>query len=416
MNPTAPLICLVTPGHISSTPRLVKEADALTEAGYRVHVVAGRHFPAADPLDDSILEAAGWACTRMDYRGGAGVLARKVLRRLARRLVVHSPLATVRVAARASHAEALRLGAVASHLPARLFIGHCLPALPAAAIAARRNRSAYGFDAEDFHDAETSAVLGDRAERLAIRRLQGALLPGSAHLTASSPLIALQYEREYRVRPRTVLNVFPLAQAPGRICDPGPISGERPAVIYWFSQTIGPNRGLEAAVAVLGRMRTPVELHLRGTPAQGFAEQLQGIAARAGLVRPIIFLPPGPPGEMARMAASADLGLSTEERLPLNRDLCLTNKVFTYLLAGIPQLLSDTSAQRALAPELGGAAILEDLGQPGHAARTLDEFLGDRARTDSARREARALAECRFCWDLEKVKFLESVRAAVQPP
>ena len=39
------------------------------------------------------------------------------------------------------------------------------------------------------------------------------------------------------------------------------------------------------------------------------------------------------------------MGLSLEESRPRNRDLCLTNKVFVYLLAGIPQLLSHTAAQ-----------------------------------------------------------------------
>ena len=32
-------ICIVTPGYISSTPRVMKEADALAEAGFRVRVV-----------------------------------------------------------------------------------------------------------------------------------------------------------------------------------------------------------------------------------------------------------------------------------------------------------------------------------------------------------------------------------------
>ena len=32
-------ICIVTPGYISSTPRVVREADALSAAGYDVRVV-----------------------------------------------------------------------------------------------------------------------------------------------------------------------------------------------------------------------------------------------------------------------------------------------------------------------------------------------------------------------------------------
>jgi hypothetical protein len=59
-----------------------------------------------------------------------------------------------------------------------------------------------------------------------------------------------------------------------------------------------------------------------------------------------------PPEEMVRQAAPYDIGLSLETDISDNRSLCLTNKIFTYLLAGVPVLLSDTPAQRALAPRL----------------------------------------------------------------
>ena len=411
MSAPQPLICLITPGHVASTPRLVKEAEALVGAGYRVHVVFARTFPASDPLDADILRAARWRHSRIDASRGPGSVARKILRRLSRRLILHPRFATLGVAARASGAEALHLGSVAARVGAALYIGHCLPALPAAALAARRGGAAYGVDAEDFHDTESDAVMNDPPERLSAGLLQRRLLSGCAHLTAASPLISRQYGEAYGVHPRTVLNVFPLAQAPAAPVDPGTVCAERPARIYWFSQTVGPGRGLESAVAVLSRMRTPVELNLRGFPVAGYPEHLQAIASRAGLVRPIRFLPPGLPAEMARLAATADLGLSTEGRLPPNRNLCLTNKIFIYLLAGIPQLLSDTAAQSALAPELGEAALLADLGQPEAVAGRLDAFLGNPARVAAARRAAREVAVRRFCWDVEKSVFLDSIRA-----
>jgi hypothetical protein len=409
-----PLVCLITPGSVASTPRLVKEADALVEAGYRVHVVFGRGFPAADPLDADILATARWHCTRVDY--GAGGFGRKILRRFARQLVVHPRLATVKIAARASHAQALRLSAIAAGIPAQLYIGHCLPALPAAALAARSRGVAYGFDAEDFHGAETDAAMNEPAERALAYELQTRLLTGCAHLTAASPLIGRQYSVIYHVEPRTVLNVFPLSQAPMSAVDPGPVSDGRPARFYWFSQTVGPGRGLEAVLAILGRMSTPAELHLRGFPAAGYAAHLRALAVRAGVKRSIRFLEPGPPTEMARLAADMDFGLSAEQTLPPNRNLCLTNKIFVYLLAGIPQLLSNTAAQRALAPELGEAAILADFSQPDAAARKIDEFFADPARIAPARRTARTLATQRYCWDVEKSKFLDLIRSVVPLP
>jgi hypothetical protein len=415
MSDTAPLICLVTPGHVASAPRVVKEADALVEAGYRVHVVAGRSFPGNDELDASILRKAKWQYTRVDYASGAA-LARKVARRVALKLVVHPQFANVAVAARANHTESLRLGTAAARTHARLYIGHCLAALPAASIAANFNGTPYGFDAEDFHDAETDTVLQNPGLLASTQILERNLLPGCVHLTAASPLIGLEYSKRYNVSPRTVLNVFPRSMAPEAPVDPGPISANRPARIYWFSQTIGPGRGLEEAVAILGLMRTPVELQLRGFPSPGYPERLNELAARAGLARPIRFLDPGEPDEMARLAASTDLGLSIEPREPLNKELCLANKIFVYLLAGIPQLLSDTTAQNALARELGEAAISADLLQAEATARRLDEFFSDPARVATARRKAWELATSRYCWDAEKSTYLDSVRSVVPLP
>src|ERR1700722_18356247 len=129
-------ICLITPGHVASTPRLVKSADALSQAGYSVHVVAGAPFPPADRLDAEILSKADWAYTRVDTRTGAGVLARKALRKLSRRLIQYSGLISPGLAARAHHAESPSLVRAAARVPARLYIGHCIPGLYAAATAA----------------------------------------------------------------------------------------------------------------------------------------------------------------------------------------------------------------------------------------------------------------------------------------
>jgi len=411
MSEDKPLICLITPGHVASTPRLVKNADALAEAGYRVHVIAGRHYPAADSLDAEIFAQARWRHTLVDYCGGPGVLARKFLRRLARRLVVRPPFATVPVAARAHNAEAPRFAALAAAVPAELYLGHGLAGLPAAAAAARTRGRPFGFDAEDYHDEETEEARSHPAERAARRVLQATLLPECPQFTTAAPLISKRYEDVYQVAAITLLNVFPLAQAPAEPAAAVPIGRERPAVFYWFSQTIGAGRGLEKVITVLGQMRTPAELHLRGFIAPGFAEQLGRLASAAGLPRPIRFLAPGAPAEMVRLAAGADLGLSTEESHPLNRDLCLTNKIFAYLLAGIPQLLSTTAAQSALAPELGPAVLLANLGDPSETARRLDAFFADGNRVTHSRQAAWELGRRRFNWDLEKEVLLNSVGA-----
>jgi hypothetical protein len=412
----APLVCLITPGHVASTPRLVKNANALVAAGYRVHVVAGRHYPPVDSLDAEIFASAGWSHAIVDYQSAPRRLAHNLIRRAARGLVRCAVFATPAIAARAHQAEIPRLVTAARLSQAQLYFGHCLAGLPTAAFAAQARRVPYGFDAEDFHDAETEDATADRAESTARRVLQTRLLPGCALFTAASPLIARHYQAAYGASAQSLLNVFPRTEAPAAPVNPGPITASRPARIYWFSQTVGPGRGLEAVVAILGRMSTPVELQLRGFAAPAYQSELSRLAVAAGMTRAIRFLEPAPPAEMVRLAATADLGLSTEESHPLNRDLCLTNKIFAYLLAGLPQLLSETAAQTALAPELGAAALLADLSQPAKVAARLDAFFGLPAEVARARSAAWELGQQRFNWETEKVRFLEAVRTLIGSP
>ena len=70
---TAGRICIVTPGHLASNPRVVKEADALHAAGYDVSVVAGDLTPAVRPFDRDVEAEAPWRVRRV---GRGGVLAR----------------------------------------------------------------------------------------------------------------------------------------------------------------------------------------------------------------------------------------------------------------------------------------------------------------------------------------------------
>lgn len=406
-------VCLITPGHLSSTPRLVKEAEALAAAGASVHVVAGRHFPPSDALDEDLLTGALRDTVRIDARRGTGTFGRKLLRLFSRRAIGLMRRATVPLAIRAHHTEVYRLAAAAARQGADLYIGHCLAGLAAAALAAARTGARYGFDAEDYHDAETAEAETDPVERRLRHAIHARYLPGCVHRTAASPLIGAAYAEHYGIAPPAiVLNVFPRSHAPRTPVVPPPVGPDRPARCYWFSQTVGPGRGLETWVDILTRLRTPAELHVRGHLHTGYDAMLQARARSAGLRHPIVFHAPAPAPEMVRLAAPFDLGLSLEETRPLNRDLCLTNKIFVYLLAGIPQLLSRTRAQTALAPELGAAGLLADAHRPETAARLLDELLGSPERLAAARAAAWRLAQSRFCWDVEQQIFLGSAARA----
>ena len=131
---------------------------------------------------------------------------------------------------------------------ADLYIAHYPAALPAAAKSAARHGARYAFDAEDFHLGDLPDLPKHEHERRRLRAIEGAYLPRAAYVTAASPGIADAYVKGYGIkRPAVVLNVFPLSRAPASTTPRGTV--EPGPSLYWFSQTIGPDRGLEAAVA-----------------------------------------------------------------------------------------------------------------------------------------------------------------------
>lgn len=401
-------ICLVTASHLSANPRLVREADALHGAGYTVHVVAGRSFPPNDAHDQLILSHAGWSCTIVDYAPSAGALPGRLSRAFCRRILSVLSDAPLWAAARAQHPAAARLAAAACRIPAALYIGHTLPGLAAAATAAAHHRGQLAFDAEDFHSQETATARDDAAERHAIRRLEQTLLPRCRHVSAASPLIGEAYAQTYGIpAPLIVQNVLPLDQAPaaGLVARP-PGS---PTRFYWFSQTVGPERGLEQFLPVLGQMRTKAILSLRGNVTPEYSRRLTEKARAAGFGGDLHFLPPAPASEMARLAAGEDVGLALEPCQPPNRDLCLTNKLYTYLLAGIPLLCTPTRAQSAFAVSLGRAALMLDLADPAGSACRIDALLADHNSYAAARRAAWDLGQTRFNWEAEAPSLLAAI-------
>jgi glycosyltransferase involved in cell wall biosynthesis len=298
--------------------------------------------------------------------------------------------------------------------PADLYIAHCLAALPAAAWAARRHGAKLGFDAEDDHVGELEDTSENRREIEIRRRIEAHYLPQCQHLTAASPGIARAYRDRHGVAMTPILNVFPLAHAPAD----APASRCRrlgdPLSVYWFSQTIGPGRGLEPFIQAMGKAPGRVTLFLRGSDFLGYSARLKALAADVGVAASVHFLPSAPPDEMVRLAAHYDVGLAPDLCTPPNRAMALSNKIFTYLLAGIPVLLNDTPAQRNISMKLGNAGRLMDLTDPDSIAATLGSWVGDPSALAAAKSTAWRLGQTRFNWDVEKQRFLQTVRMTIE--
>ena len=406
-------ICLVSPGHLGSNPRLVKEADALQEAGHDVHVIYGETYAPVLPRDREILDRAEWShetvsLIRVPWLG----YPRRAMHRLWRELFAKGWRFSW-IAERAAHPLAPALKARASCVKADLYIGHCIAALPAVVKAARLHGATAGFDAEDYHSGECAEQGIGAVLNAASRILEKHFLPCCRHLTAASPLIAEAYHADLGIVMEPILNVFPLPRGE-RASNPSrkPADQDGKPSFYWFSQLTGAGRGLEEFLEILKCLQRSVRFDLRGEVSDDYRKGLLSQVEGSGVE--LRFLQPDLPGTMVSNCAGYTFGVGLELSTPRNRDLCLTNKAFTYLLAGLPVILSRTSAQDLLARELGDAALLIDLNDPEESSYRILRRLQDPDLMSWSGAKALKLGRDRFCWEVEKRKLLDAMIGLIE--
>lgn len=411
-------VCIISPLHPSSNPRLVKDADALSEAGYRVSVIAADYSTWGREADKEFLNRR-WKIIERPKFGPllpGGARAVELVRRASARFATnHLGVDRLSVVFAAWHPVAPALVAAAKRQPARLYLAHLVAALPAAALAAAHQGTIYAFDAEDFHPGDLAQTKQNASMNRLVRLIEEKYLPGCAYITAASPGISDAYAREYSIpRPQVVLNAFPLDRAPAQPSAQGNVT-PGPS-IYWFSQTIGAGRGLECAVQAIALSQAQPHLYLRGSLAVDFSNKLAELAAAAGVSEHVHILPPESPSQMERLAAEFDVGLSGEPGGTPNNRIALGNKLFSYLLAGIPILLSDTPGHQTFVGDLQTAAKLFPIDDPLRLARVMDEWLLDPRALADARRSAWQLAQTKFNWGVESKKLVAEVARVLGAP
>jgi glycosyltransferase involved in cell wall biosynthesis len=112
---------------------------------------------------------------------------------------------------------------------------------------------------------------------------------------------------------------------------------------------------------------------------------------------------------MVSLAADMDIGLALEPPVSRNNDILWSNKAFTYLLAGIPVVLSRTTGQRALAPHFGDAAATYAPGDAPELAAAIERWTKDPSALLHARTLAWRLGDERYNWEVEAPRFVSIV-------
>ena len=404
-------ILILSSGPLCRNPRVVKEATTLGNAGYDVTVASVSTYARFESTDLELMRGLPFQRRVLDFASPrpaarfANLMQRSrtwAARALCRRFGIES--------AQSLGPASAFLRLARSH-PADLTIVHTEIPMWAAQTLLREGRRV-AVDMEDWYSEDLlPADRRGRPQKL-LRAAEEFVLCNASYASATSASMSAALVDAYRCPlPVIIRNTFPLQ--PRSRLDRG--AREDVPTFIWFSQTIGPGRGLESFLAAWSQMKRPSRIYLLGDERRGYREQLLAPVPpeRREAVR---FLPVVSPQELPKRLAEFDIGLALEARSPKNRDVTITNKIFQYMNAGLALVATDTSGQKevmCVAPDSGRLVQAEETAR---TATALDALVGDPARLRACQQAARAAAVEEFCWEKDSKQLLRAVERALVSP
>jgi len=411
-------VCSITPHQLLNNPRIVREAEALAAAGHDVRVVSVRLRADQSELDAELTRGRPWRLQTVNVErtpdGRTAWLKSGARQKIATRLwrLLPSSAYLAGMAYARTFSETIRL---ATAEPVDLIIAHTQPMLAAAWYAARAAGCRWGFDCEDLLSEEFGEGIDDPRHQALVRFVERTFLPRADYVTVASPEFAGWLAHRYDVRHATfVSNVPTLADAPDAL-RPGFPDVRRHLALYWFSISIGPQRGVEDAVRALPLLDVPAELHLRGRMLPGYERELRQLIEAVGVANRVHIHPLAPPREVLRAAADYDIGLVLTRPCCENHELAVPNKIYAYMMSGLAVGATSTRGHRSVLDGL-------DVGfeyAPGNAAAFaagVNGLVRDPAQLQRCRTEAFRLARTRFNWEAEQRRLVEVIERLQKTP
>jgi len=274
-----------------------------------------------------------------------------------------------------------------------VFVSNDLDTLPANYLASKIKRKPLVYDSHEYFT-EVPELIGRPFIRSIWNWLEKLLVPrvDAAYTVCDS--IAEVYRDLYKVDFKVVRNL-PVCSQLEKLEHQEKDKGQPKVILYQGALNLG--RGIEAAIRAMQYL-DGAELWLAGDG--DITGQLKELAAELNLESKVKFLGRLPLHQLHEVTCQADLGISLEEDLGLNYRFALPNKLFDYIQARVPVLVSNLPEMRHIVEHYQIGLIAET-----HQRKDLAELMKS-ALFDQEKRLVwqqnlpRAAAE--LCWENEE--------------
>jgi glycosyltransferase involved in cell wall biosynthesis len=401
-------ICILTQSHLCRNPRVVKEANSLANAGFEVVILTIFFSEELLQEDKSLIDSQ-----RIQYIAPVSIIPSQtpILERLYIRLVRRIAIEfVVRLGLESPYGLGYGYKAyfqAALKIKADLYIAHQeMPTYVGCALIQLGRKVA--FDFEDWYSVLLPHTESSRPVNL-LKKIEATALHKGIFTFTTSNAMAKEMARMYQAPvPATLYNTFPWTERhkiDNKILDRKDLA--KPSLI-WFSQTIGPGRGLEVLIESLNHVTIPVELHLRGNCNPTYQLQLKD-SFPYSKGHQLYFHELVSNEQLISRLTEHDIGLALEQQVPIGRDLTITNKILQYLLAGIAVVASGTKGQREVAEKAPESVFVFENGNALELAKSITILLEDTSLLNKAKESALQITQEYLCWEKQETKLLQAV-------
>ena len=291
--------------------------------------------------------------------------------------------------------------------PADVYHANDVAALPACYVAALLRRKPLIFDAHELPlgDALYTSRTHFRFLRTVSVYLLRAMLPSCSGIITVSPPLVRELQRLYGGKKAVLVRNIPPYQKPHfddwlrRKVGVG--SKTRIALYQGYLQK---DRGLDGLVRAAQFLAPGIVIVMLGRGE--YQTELEALITREGVGDRVKILPAVPYAELLEWTASADIGLIVSPpTCSANVEVFLPNKLFEYLMAGLPVLASPLEAVEEIIRTYDVGRILPSL-EPEVLGRGISTILADRAALESMRCNALAASSHELRWDVEEQRLI----------
>ena len=278
-----------------------------------------------------------------------------------------------------------------------------LDTLQAAVRAAQRVGAKVVYEARELYT-ELEALAGRPRIQAIWRNLEAKLIAKANKVFTINHSIAAELSSRYGIaEPPVVRNVAPLSQSlkPLDLHKLFEFPKSRKLLIY--QGVLRKGQGLMMLLEIMRHVPDEIALVIVGSGPEESA--LKSHVRISGLQSRVKFAGRVDPADLLNYTAGADAGLLLMEDVALNNRLALPQKLFQYLMAGIPQIVSPM-------PEISSFVKTEKTGlviepsDPEVAASSIVRFLSDESALSEIKYNCRVSAEINN-WDVESQKLRE---------